>query len=159
MSIVGPVVFKLMLDIIFSLRYQELISPVMHVEYSKITIYIGEGVSGGTGFIRGVHTILHNCDFLPPYFMQIMHDVFSSASDDDFVKYVSTTKTSQNLGFLPNMDVESYFDNIEENYNSKLKSNKWAKAVDDGKAFIFVLSVQQYEQGVAGSKDFTGYSL
>eukprot|EP00957_Ditylum_brightwellii_P138176 10533376-Ditylum_brightwellii.AAC.1 len=44
------------------------------------------------------------------------------------------------------MDVESYLDNIEENYNSKIKSNKWAKAVDEEQASIFVSVVQQYEQ-------------
>eukprot|EP00957_Ditylum_brightwellii_P038020 2875477-Ditylum_brightwellii.AAC.1 len=72
----------------------------------KITKYIGEDVSRATGFICEVHTILHNCDFMPPDFMQIMHDIFSIASDDDFVKHASTIKTSQNLGLLPNMDVE-----------------------------------------------------
>eukprot|EP00957_Ditylum_brightwellii_P019023 1432156-Ditylum_brightwellii.AAC.1 len=78
--------------------------------------------------------------------MQIIHDVFSTASDDDFVKHFSTIKTCHHLGLSPSMDVEIYFNNIEENYSSKLKSNEWAKAVDEGQASIFVSAVQQYEQ-------------
>eukprot|EP00957_Ditylum_brightwellii_P090319 6878579-Ditylum_brightwellii.AAC.1 len=104
----------------------------------KITEYIWEDVSRVTGFIHRVYTILDNCDFLLPNFMHILRDVFTTATDNEFVKHVETINTSKNLELLPDIDFESNLDNIEEMYNSKLKSNKWAKAVDKGQASIFV---------------------
>eukprot|EP00957_Ditylum_brightwellii_P209733 15362985-Ditylum_brightwellii.AAC.1 len=112
----------------------------------KITEYIGEDISRVMGFIHGVYTILDNCDFLPPDFMQIMHNFLTTATDDEFVKHVRTIKTSQNLELLPDMNIGSCLENIEKMYNSKLKSNKWAKAVDKGQASIFVSHTGEYER-------------
>eukprot|EP00957_Ditylum_brightwellii_P191768 14598970-Ditylum_brightwellii.AAC.1 len=56
----------------------------------SITEYVGEDISTVMGFIYGMHTILDNCDFLPPNFMQILFEVFVTAPDDEFIKHVST---------------------------------------------------------------------
>eukprot|EP00957_Ditylum_brightwellii_P060967 4628278-Ditylum_brightwellii.AAC.1 len=64
--------------------------------------------------------------------MQIICDVFSTATDPEFVAHVNTVKTSRGLGLLPNLTVETLLDNVEEFYNSKTKAGKWAKATDEG---------------------------
>eukprot|EP00957_Ditylum_brightwellii_P003053 233399-Ditylum_brightwellii.AAC.1 len=87
----------------------------------QVTEFVGEDISRITGFIRGAHAILLNCDFLPPDFMQIVYDMLATATDESFVKYVSTIQTSRGLGLLPALSVESLLDNVEQFYESKLK--------------------------------------
>eukprot|EP00957_Ditylum_brightwellii_P183164 13951522-Ditylum_brightwellii.AAC.1 len=95
----------------------------------SITEYLGEDILIIMGFICGVHTILDNCDFLPPTFTQILFEVFATVSDDEFIKHASPIHTSHQLNLLPSMRVEELLDNVESFYQLRVKSIKWAKAV------------------------------
>eukprot|EP00957_Ditylum_brightwellii_P170556 12983064-Ditylum_brightwellii.AAC.1 len=98
----------------------------------KVTEYVGEVISQITGFVRRAYTIFENCDFTPLDIMQIIFDVFSSATVPEFVFHLNTVKTSRGLGLQSNLMVESMLDNVEELYNSKTKVGKWAKVTDKG---------------------------
>eukprot|EP00957_Ditylum_brightwellii_P027972 2113258-Ditylum_brightwellii.AAC.1 len=68
----SPVVFKLMMDIIFSVIDQALYLFISRIKQMKVTKYVGEDISWITGFVCGAHTILENCDFTPPDMTQII---------------------------------------------------------------------------------------
>eukprot|EP00957_Ditylum_brightwellii_P074856 5688675-Ditylum_brightwellii.AAC.1 len=109
----------MMLDIIFSVTDQALCSLITRIEKMQVTEYVGKDISCITEFIHGAHVILSNCGFLSPNFMQILYDVFATATYETFVKHVSTAQTSSGLGLIPNLSVESFLDNVKRFYNFK----------------------------------------
>eukprot|EP00957_Ditylum_brightwellii_P060949 4626942-Ditylum_brightwellii.AAC.1 len=112
----------------------------------SITEYVGEDISTVTDFIGGAHTILDNYNFLPPDFMQILVEVFETASDNEFIKHASTICTSHQLNLQPSMRVDKLLDNVKSFYQSKVKFNKWAKAVDSDQQFVLAAGPGPYEQ-------------
>eukprot|EP00957_Ditylum_brightwellii_P147524 11234730-Ditylum_brightwellii.AAC.1 len=110
---------------------QTLRALVDRLTHIKVTEYSGEDISHITGFVCGAYTIFHNCEFIPPDFMQILYAVFCTASDDEFVKHMGTIKTNQQLNFLPNLTVENFLDNVESYYIAKKTAGQWAKAFDE----------------------------
>eukprot|EP00957_Ditylum_brightwellii_P014405 1084312-Ditylum_brightwellii.AAC.1 len=140
----GLTVLKLMMDAIFSMMDQALRALVDWITNMKVTEYTGENIAIITGFICSIHTILYNCDFVPSDIMQLLYNVSATTSDTDFVQYVHTIKTNEELGLLPNMNVETFFDNIESFYKAQVKTNKWAKVADEQQGSVFIGQQQQH---------------
>eukprot|EP00957_Ditylum_brightwellii_P045323 3435735-Ditylum_brightwellii.AAC.1 len=72
--------------------------------------------------------------------------VFATASDDEFIKHTSTICISHQLNMLPSLGVEERLENVESFYQSRVKCNKWAKAVDSDQQSVFVAGPGSYEQ-------------
>ena len=70
--------------------------------------------------------------------------MFATASGDKFIKHVSTICTSHQLNLLPSMGVEELLDNVESFYQSIVKPNKWAKAVDSNQQSVFVVGSRPF---------------
>eukprot|EP00957_Ditylum_brightwellii_P044061 3343335-Ditylum_brightwellii.AAC.2 len=112
----------MMMSIIFSVTNMVLHSLVSRLEGMRVAEYMKEDISWIMGFICGLYTILNNCKFLPPDFMEIIYEVSFTASDEVFIQCVNTIHTNMGLDLLPTMDVRQFLDNIELLYNSKVKA-------------------------------------
>eukprot|EP00957_Ditylum_brightwellii_P164490 12522978-Ditylum_brightwellii.AAC.1 len=78
--------------------------------------------------------------------MQPLFEVFAIASDDEFIMHASTICTSYQLNLLLIMGVEELLNNMESFSQSRVKSNKWAKAVDSDQQSAFVTKSGPCEQ-------------
>eukprot|EP00957_Ditylum_brightwellii_P022223 1676952-Ditylum_brightwellii.AAC.1 len=134
----GPLILNLMLDIIFSTTDQPLRTLMDRLIHMKVMEYSGEEISHITGFVHGAYTILHNCEFVSPDFMQILYHVFCTALDDEFVKHVGTIKTNQQLNLLSDLAVETLLDDIKSCYIAKKTAGQWAKVFDEQQQSILV---------------------
>eukprot|EP00957_Ditylum_brightwellii_P000779 61771-Ditylum_brightwellii.AAC.1 len=68
----GPLLFETMMDIIFAVTNMAVHSLVSRLEGMRVA---------------NLYTILHNCNFLPPDFMDIIYKVLITASDEGFVQH------------------------------------------------------------------------
>eukprot|EP00957_Ditylum_brightwellii_P170334 12965360-Ditylum_brightwellii.AAC.1 len=75
----------------------------------------------------------------------ILYNMFTTASDIDFVQDVHTIQKSQDLGLLPDFTIERFLDSVINFYTLKYKVGCWAKEVEESQDAFFV-AANTFEQ-------------
>ena len=62
-----------------------------------------------------------------------------TTNDDNFTNNVVTIESNYDFNLLPNLDVEYFFYNVNQDYISDQQSNKWDKANGATEGSVFAL--------------------
>ena len=89
MEIGGPLVLKLMLDIIIDIDDSALRALTQSLQTLRLKDIPGENVCTAVSYLKGALLLLQNCSGLPTNTMVLLNEIMGSAAYDEFSGFMN----------------------------------------------------------------------
>jgi len=128
----GPLVFKLMLDVVIDVEGSPLRSMTDRIKKVQVKDIPGENVDTIIIYLKGVVMLLDNRNILPTDVMGMLNDVMSSADSKVFSEYMQSIYFAHKRK-IKTVTPREYIEFAEKEHRTLYRDNTWStvKTVPD----------------------------
>ena len=133
----GPLVLKMMLDIVMNVDDAVLQSLVQSIQSLRMKEIAGENVGTVVSYLKGAVMLLQNCTVLPMDLVGLLNDIMLSAENNDFTSFMKSVyfdhkRKMRVIGFT------KYLNLAEAEYRNLYRAGKWSVSKNDPSSGLFV---------------------